>query len=146
MPKMTIEVDASLKKGIDRIVRDGWFADEEAVVIEALRQFVEAKAYLGDSPPLLHRFAADALNASKPETALKFVSRGLTLLSGQELADLALYQQLVELKVQTLVILDRLDEARAMLEEAKERLPNSPAIESWVRRIEKQRAKLSAEC
>lgn len=141
MPKLTIEIDANLKKGIDRLVRDGWFSDEGAVVVEALRQFVEARTYLGDSPPLLHRFAADALNASKPETALKFVSRGLTLLSGQELADLTLYQQLVELKVQTLVILDRVDEAVAMLEEAKERLPNSPAIESWVRRLEKQKAK-----
>lgn len=141
MTKLTIEIDASLKKGIDRIVRDGWFADDEAVVIEALRQFVEAKTYLGDSPPLLHRFAADALNASKPETALKFVSRGLTLLSSQELADLQLYQQLVELKVQVLMILDRPDEALLTLQEAKERLPNSPSIEGWVRRLEKQKAK-----
>lgn len=141
MPKLTIEIDASLKKGIDRIVRDGWFADGEAVVIEALRQFVEAKTYLGDSPPLLHRFAADALNASKPETALKFVSRGMTLLSTQELADLRLYQQLVELKVQILVILDRLDEALATLDEAKDKMPNNPAIDGWVRRLEKQKAK-----
>jgi Arc/MetJ-type ribon-helix-helix transcriptional regulator len=141
MPKLTIEIDAALKKGIDRIVRDGWFADDEAVVIEALRQFVEAKTYLGDSPPLLHRFAADALNASKPETALKFVSRGMTLLSTQELADLRLYQQLVELKVQILVILDRLDEALATLDEAKDKLPNSPVIDGWVRRLEKQKAK-----
>jgi len=145
MPKLTIEIDASLKKGIDRIVRDGWFADDEAVVVEALRQFVEAKTYLGDSPPLLHRFAADALNASKPETALKFVSRGLTLLSTQELADLRLYQQLVELKVQTLMILDRADEALATLEEAKERLPNSPVVDSWISRLEKQKARQAKE-
>jgi len=145
MPKLTIEIDANLKRGIDRIVRDGWFADDEAVVVEALHQFVEAKTYLGDSPPLLHRFAADALNASKPETALKFVSRGLTLLSTQELADLKLYQQLVELKVQTLMILDRADEALATLEEARERLPNSPVIGGWISRLEKQKAKQARE-
>jgi Arc/MetJ-type ribon-helix-helix transcriptional regulator len=144
MPKLTIEIDSGLRRAIDRIVRDGWYADDEAVVLEALRQFVEAKAYLGDSPPLLHRFAADALNASKPETALKFVSRGLTLLSTQELADLKLYQQLVELRVQILMILDRAEEALTTLEEAKERLPNSPVIEGWVRRLEKQKAKLES--
>ena len=141
MPKLTIEIDSGLKKGIDRIVRDGWFADDEAVVLEALRQFVEAKTYLGDSPPLLHRFAADALNASKPETALKFVSRGLTLLSSQELADLRLYQQLVELKIQILMILDRLDEALATLDEARDKLPNNPVIDGWAKRLEKQKAK-----
>lgn len=141
MPKLTIEIDASLKKAIDRIVRDGWFVDDEAVVLEALHQFVEARTYLGDSPPLLHRFAADALNASKPEVALKFVSRGLALLSTREIADLHLYQQLVELKVQTLMILDRADEAVVALDEAKERLPNSPVIEGWARRLEKQKAK-----
>ena len=141
MPELTIEIDARLQKGLERIVRDGWFADDEAVVIEAVRQFVEAKTWLGDSPPLLHRFAADALNASKPETALKFASRGLTLLSSQELADLHLVQQLVELKVQILMILDRVDEARATLEEAKERLPNSPLVDGWVKRLDRQKAK-----
>jgi Arc/MetJ-type ribon-helix-helix transcriptional regulator len=138
MPKITIEVDAGLNKQIERIVRDGWFADPSAVVLEALRQMVEAKTFLGDSPPILHRFAADALNASKPETALKFVSRGIALLSSQDLADLSLYQKLVELRVQILLVLDRKEDAITMLNEAKEKLPNNPFIDNWLKKLKKK--------
>ena len=35
---------------MDRIIRDGWFPDQESVVREALSQFVDAKSFLGDSP------------------------------------------------------------------------------------------------
>jgi hypothetical protein len=104
---------------------------------EALHQFVEAKSFLGDSPRLLHRFAADALNESKPETALKFSSRGLALLDTEEHPDLGLYQRLVELKVQILLVLDRAAEALETLEEAKQVLPNSPAIARWAERVRK---------
>ena len=61
MAKLTIEIDPSLGKALDRIVRDGWYVDRETLVLEAVKQLVEAKTHLGDSPPLLHRFAADAM-------------------------------------------------------------------------------------
>ncbi len=137
MPKITIEITPELARHIERIVRDGWFPNDEALVGEALRQFVEAKSFLGDSPRLLHRFAADALNESKPETALKFASRGLALLGTEEHPDLALYQRLVELKVQVLLVLDRTAEALESLEDAKQVLPNSPAIARWAERVRK---------
>lgn len=144
MTTLKLEIDSGLQRQIDHIVRDGWYVDGDAVVLEALRQFVEAKTYLGDSPPVLHRFAADALNASKPETALKFVSRGLTLLSTQDLADLRLYQQLVELRVQILLVLDRNEEALVVLEEAQAKLPNNPSINGWIAKLQKQKARESA--
>ncbi len=135
--KLTIEIEPSLQKQIERIVRDGWYSDAPTLALEALRQFAEAKSHLGDSPPLLHRFAADALNASKPETALKFVSRGITLLASQEIADLGLFQRMVELKVQVLLVLDRAEDAIVTLEQAKEKLPNNPAIDGWLRKLKK---------
>jgi Arc/MetJ-type ribon-helix-helix transcriptional regulator len=135
MPKMTVDLPPELARQIDRIIRDGWFSDEETVVREALEQFVEAKSFLGDSPRMLHRFAADALNESKPDTALKFVSRALALLGTQKLADLGLYQQLVELRVQILLIVGREQDALAALEEAREKLPNSPSIRKWMERL-----------
>ncbi|HEY0789078.1 MAG TPA: hypothetical protein VGE86_10570, partial [Thermoanaerobaculia bacterium] len=116
MPKITTEVTPELARQIDRIVRDGWFSDEQAVYRAALEHFVEAKTFLGDSPRMLHRFAADALNESKPDTALKFVERGLSLLEHQDVADLSLYQQLVELRVQILLIIGREQDAVAALE------------------------------
>src|SRR5437764_6239068 len=103
MTKVTTEVSADLSKQIDRIVRDGWFPDQETVIREALLQFVDAKSFLGDSPRMLHRFAADALNDSKPEVALKFVNRALSLMSNQKVSDFVLYQSLVELRVQVLM-------------------------------------------
>lgn len=135
MPKVSAEVSNELARQIERIIRDGWFPNQEAVVVEALSQFVEAKSYLGDSPVMLHRFAADALNESKPDTALKFVDRALSLLASNEVADLGLYQQLIELRVQILLVLGRNRDALLSLEEAHERLPNNPAIRKWLERL-----------
>jgi Arc/MetJ-type ribon-helix-helix transcriptional regulator len=137
MAKLTIDIEPSLQKQIDRIVRDGWYPDAAALAVEALRQYAEAKSHLGDSPPLLHRFAADALNASKPETALKFVSRGITLLDSQAISDLGLYQKMVELKVQILLVLERAEDAIITLEAAKEKLPNNPTIDGWLKKLKK---------
>src|SRR5881275_485929 len=99
------------------MIRDGWFADHEAVVREALQQFVDAKSFLGDSPRMLHRFAADALNDSKPEVALKFVDRAVSLLELAPLTDFTLFQSLIELRVQILLVLGNETEALRSLEE-----------------------------
>lgn len=139
MVKVTAEIAPDLQRQIERIIRDGWFPDQETVVREALNQFVDAKSFLGDSPRMLHRFAADALNDSKPETALKFVDRALLLMSSQKVTDFTLYQSLVELRVQVLLVLDRPQDAIAALEEAREVLPNNPTIAKWIDRLEKQR-------
>jgi Arc/MetJ-type ribon-helix-helix transcriptional regulator len=139
MPKLTTEIPNELSRQIDRIIRDGWFPDEETVVREALLQFVDAKSFLGDSPRMLHRFAADALNDSKPEVALKFVQRALSLLAGQNTTDFTLYQSLTELRVQILLILGRDDDAMLALEEAQEKLPNNPSIAKWIAKLEKNR-------
>ena len=135
MVKVAAEIPTELARRIDRIIRDGWFPDQETIVREALHHFVDAKSFLGDSPRMLHRFAADALNDSKPETALKFVNRGLSLLTAQAVTDFTLYQALVELRVQILLVLDRQPEAVAALEEAKERLPNNPVIAGWLQKL-----------
>jgi Arc/MetJ-type ribon-helix-helix transcriptional regulator len=134
--KISTEIPPELAQQIDRIVRDGWFPNDQAVFREALHQFVETKSYLGDSPRMLGRFAADALNESKPETALKFVDRALTLLSTQSgVGDLTLYQALIELRVQILLVMDRVTEAVTSLEEARERLPNNPTIAKWLEKL-----------
>ena len=138
--RITTEIPTDLSRQIDRIIRDGWFPDQEAVVREALQQFVDAKSFLGDSPRMLHRFAADALNDSKPEVALKFVNRALSLMANQRVTDFTLYQSLVELRVQILLVLDRQAEAMAALEEAREMLPNNPAIAKWIERLNRGRA------
>ena len=140
MTKVSADIPAELNRAIDRIIRDGWFPDQETVVREALTQFVDAKSFLGDSPRMLHRFAADALNDSKPETALKFVDRSLLLMSNQKITDFVLFQSLIELRVQILLILGREDEALRSLEEAKEILPNNPSITRWMDRLNKQKA------
>ena len=137
MPRISADITSDLGRAIDRIIRDGWFTDEEAVVREALLQFVDAKSFLGDSPRMLHRFAADALNDSKPDTALKFVDRALSLMSTQKVTDFTLYQNLVELRVQILLVLGRASEALASLEEAREQLPNNPTIAKWIERLRK---------
>jgi Arc/MetJ-type ribon-helix-helix transcriptional regulator len=137
MVKVAAEIPGELARQIDRIIRDGWFPDQEAVVREALNQFVDAKSFLGDSPRMLHRFAADALNDSKPDTALKFVNRAMSLMSVQDATDFALYQALVELRVQVLLVLDRPAEAIVTLEEARERLPNNPTISKWLEKLKK---------
>ena len=138
--KVSADISNELNRQIERIVRDGWFPDHETVVREALVQFVDAKSFLGDSPRMLHRFAADALNDSKPETALKFVDRALLLMANQKITDFALYQSLIELRVQILLVLGREGEAMHSLQEAKELLPNSPTIARWIDRLNKQRS------
>ena len=138
--RITTEIPTDLSRQIDRIIRDGWFADQEAVVREALQQFVDAKSFLGDSPRMLHRFAADALNESKPEVALKFVNRALSLMANQRVTDFTLYQSLVELRVQILMVVGRETDAMAALEEAREMLPNNPAIAKWIERLNRGRA------
>jgi Arc/MetJ-type ribon-helix-helix transcriptional regulator len=138
--RVTTEIPADLSRQIDRIIRDGWFPDQEAVIREALQQFVDAKSFLGDSPRMLHRFAADALNDSKPEVALKFVNRALSLMANQRVTDFTLYQSLVELRVQILMILGRETDAMSALEEAREMLPNNPAIARWIERLNRGRA------
>ena len=140
MTKVTTEIPADLSRQIERMIRDGWFPDQETVVREALLQFVDAKTFLGDSPRMLHRFAADALNDSKPETALKFVDRALSLMLNQKVTDFSLYQSLVELRVQILLIMGRDADALASLEEARETLPNNPNIARWIERLNKPRS------
>jgi Arc/MetJ-type ribon-helix-helix transcriptional regulator len=137
MPKVAAEISNELARQIDRMIRDGWFPDHETVLREALSQFVDAKSFLGDSPRMLHRFAADALNDSKPDTALKFVDRALSLMSTQKVTDFTLYQNLVELRVQILLVLGRNSDALASLEEAREQLPNNPTIAKWIERLRK---------
>src|SRR5438128_12494758 len=128
MTKVTTEITPDLQRQIERMIRDGWFPDQETVLREALSQFVDAKSFLGDSPRMLHRFAADALNDSKPETALKFIDRALSLMSNQKVTDFSLYQNLIELRVQVLLVFGREADALASLEEAREHLPNNPNI------------------
>ena len=137
MPKVAADISNELARQIDRMIRDGWFPDHETVLREALNQFVDAKSFLGDSPRMLHRFAADALNDSKPDTALKFVDRALSLMSTQKVTDFTLYQNLVELRVQILLVLGRNSDALASLEEAREQLPNNPNIAKWIERLRK---------
>ena len=137
MPKVAADISNELARQIDRMIRDGWFPDHETVLREALNQFVDAKSFLGDSPRMLHRFAADALNDSKPDTALKFVDRALSLMSTQKVTDFTLYQNLVELRVQILLVLGRNSDALASLEEAREQLPNNPTIAKWIERLRK---------
>jgi len=137
MPKVAADISNELARQIDRMIRDGWFPDHETVLREALSHFVDAKSFLGDSPRMLHRFAADALNDSKPDTALKFVDRALSLLSTQKVTDFTLYQNLVELRVQILLVLGRNSDALASLEEAREQLPNNPNIAKWIERLRK---------
>ena len=140
MTKVSADIPAELNRQIERIVRDGWFPDQETVVREALLQFVDAKSFLGVSPRMLHRFAADALNDSKPETALKFVDRALLLMSNQKITDFALFQNLIELRVQILLVFGREEEALRSLGEAKEVLPNNPTIARWIDRLNKPRS------
>ncbi len=142
--KVSTEIPNDLARQIDRIIRDGWFPDQETVVREALHQFVDAKSFLGDSPRMLHRFAADALNDSKPEVALKFVNRALSLMSNQKVTDFNLYQSLVELRVQVLLVLGRDADALTSLEEAREQMPNNPTIAKWIEKLSKSKAKGNA--
>src|SRR4029077_11305766 len=105
MVKVQTDIPPDLSRQIERITRDGWCPEQETVGRAALVQFVDAKTFLGDSPRMLHRFAADALNDSKPETALKFIDRALSLMSNQKVTDFSLYQNLIELRVQVLMVM-----------------------------------------
>jgi len=139
--KVTTDIPNDLARQIDRIIRDGWFPDQETVLREALNQFVDAKSFLGDSPRMLHRFAADALNDSKPDVALKFINRAMSLLSNNKVTDFTLYQSLVELRVQVLMVLGRNADALTSLEEAREQMPNNPTIAKWIEKLSKVRPK-----
>ena len=140
MPKVATEITNELARQIERIIRDGWFPDQETVIREALLQFIDAKSFLGDSPRMLHRFAADALNESKPDVALKFVDRALSLSANQKVTDFVLYQALVELRVQVLLVLGRDRDALVALEEAREQLPNNPSIAKWIEKLGRNRS------
>jgi Arc/MetJ-type ribon-helix-helix transcriptional regulator len=135
MQKISCEIPFELAKQIERLVREGWYPDHASVLRASLDRFVESKTFLGDSPRMLHRFAADALNESKPETALKFADRALMLLAGNDRADLALYQSIVELRVQILLVVGRTAEALQTLKDAQEKLPNNPGIARWVEKV-----------
>jgi Arc/MetJ-type ribon-helix-helix transcriptional regulator len=141
MPKLTAEIPSDLSRQIDRIIRDGWFPDQETVVREALHHFVDARSFLGDSPRMLHRFAADAINNEKPEVALKFADRAVSLLTQSSITDFTLYQALVELRVQVLLVLGRDADALLSVEEAREKLPNNPTIARWIEKLQKNRPK-----
>lgn len=135
MPKIEAEIPASLARELDRIVRDGWYGDQEDIVRVALETFVEGRTFLGDSPRMLLRFAADALNESQPQVALRFAERGLARLTETDRYDRALYQQFVELQIQLLLIVGRQPDAVLMVEEARSRLPNNPGIQRWAARL-----------
>lgn len=136
MVKVSADIPADLAAQMGRLLREGWYSSNEAIVEEALHRFVEGKTFLGDSPRTLLHFASDALNESKPETAVKFADRALALLAGRENHDLGLYQSLIELRVQSLVVLGKTSEAVDALEEAREILPNNPGIASWIERLQ----------
>lgn len=135
MPSIEVALSDSLADEIERIVREGWYPSPEAVVEAALADFVERRTFLGDTPRLLLRFAADALEQSRPEVALRFIDRGLARLTEAELFDRALYQQMTELRVQLLLILGREPDALLTLEQAREKLPNSPGLMRWIERL-----------
>lgn len=140
MPRIETEITPELARELDRIVRDGWYPDSGEVLRVALAHFVEGRSFLGDSPRMLLRFAADASNESRPEVALKFAERGLSRLQEFETLDRALYQQLIELRVQLLLVLGRSDDAIAALEEARELLPNNPGVLRWIERLNSGRS------
>jgi len=134
--RIETEIRADLAQQIERLINEGWFSDAQSVVELALERFVEGRSFLGDSPRTLLEFASDALNESKPDVAIKFADRALSLMSGQENADLSLFQSLIELRVQALVVVGKISEAVDCLEEAKEVLPNNPGIASWIERLQ----------
>lgn len=140
MVRITVDIPADLEVQIRRLLKEGWYESDEEIVVESLQQFIGGKSYLGDSPGMLHRFAADALNESKPVTALKFVDRAISIIEAQKSTDLSFYQVLIELRVQILLVLDRVEEAEETLEKARERLPNNPAIVRWLDKIRRKTA------
>lgn len=135
MPRLILDVPDEIAEQLERLVKEGWYSDQHAAVQSALGTFLVSKSYLGDSPRLLLRFAADALNESKPETAIRFADRGLSLLAVQEHPDRAIYQSLIEIRLQALLVLGRQEEALETVERAKEILPNHPGITAWQERL-----------
>ena len=69
------------------------------------------------------------------EALSQFVDRALSLLSGQKMTDFTLYQSLVELRVQILLVLGREADALASLEEARQQMPNNPSIAKWIEKL-----------
>jgi hypothetical protein len=55
--------------------------------------------------------------------------------------DFTLYQSLVELRVQILLILGRESDALTTLEEAREKMPNNPSIAKWIEKVRKNQPK-----
>lgn len=139
MVKISADISRDVSKQLDRVVREGWFIDEETVIREAIEQFVGSKSFLGDTPRMLNRFAADALNDSKPEVALKFADRGIALASSHDITDFVIYQSLIEIRVQILLVLGREEEALTSLNEAREKMPNNPSIAKWIEKLGKTR-------
>ena len=66
--------------------------------------------------------------------------RGVTtLLANHDNIDYTLYQALIELDVQILLVLGREADALVVLEEAREKLPNNPTVARWITKLEKNR-------
>jgi Arc/MetJ-type ribon-helix-helix transcriptional regulator len=42
MKSMTIQCPDALAEQLERLVREGWFADEQQAMVEALRRFLES--------------------------------------------------------------------------------------------------------
>lgn len=135
MARFEVDVPPQIAREIERIVRDGWYPDAAAVIQAALAGFVDGRTFLGDSPRMLLRFGADALNESRPDVALRFVDRGISRLTETETFDRGLYQQLIELRIQLLLIVGRERDALQTIDEARELLPNNPGIKRWAERL-----------
>jgi hypothetical protein len=60
-------------------------------------------------------------------------------MASQDITDFSLYQALVELRVQILLVLEREADALAAAEEAREKMPNNPTIARWIERLSKHR-------
>jgi hypothetical protein len=55
------------------------------------------------------------------------------------MTDFVLYQALVELRVQILLVMSRDGDALSTLEEAKLKLPNNPSIARWIDKLSKKK-------
>ena len=57
----------------------------------------------------------------------------------KRITDFALYQAVIELRVQIFLILGHENDALASLEEAREVLPNNPSIAKWIEKLKRTR-------
>jgi hypothetical protein len=57
--------------------------------------------------------------------------------------DFVLYQALVELRVQIMLVMGREDDALISLREAREKLPNNPSIAAWIDKLERQKTRVT---